>query len=227
MNRRFGKGKYFGIWFIAVALAYVDASAAAYQFDLLAIDPTKPFSLLPYQSETAGWYILLETFRKIALLITILVFALKFSPGGLYGILIITIAVSAWTLSYYAWLYILIAWPPSLLAFTMLFHFPAYWVSPVFCPLLLALTAVAAATLFAYLAQTRITSHPSITHWGLVIIGGITCVYSFIGESAYYSAGGLAPHFLWQIFWTGYLLAALPTLHFIVLLLRKEKARFR
>lgn len=226
MNRKFGMGKYLGIWILAVALAYVDASAAVYQMDLLAIDPAKPFSLLPYLPESAAWLISLEAYRKVALLAVILIYVFRFSPGGLYGFLIFTIIASAWTLGYYAWLYILLGWPPSVFTFTMLFQFPVYWVSPVLCPLLLAFTATVAASSLLVLAQSRIAPHPSIAHWVLVIAGGIVCGYSFIGESSY-DAGGLGPRFPWEVFWVGYLLAVLPTLHFIIVLRRKSRARFR
>ena len=227
MNRRFGIGKFLGIWFVAAALAYVDASAAALQMNLLGIDPASPFSLAPYLSDSASWYISLETFRKLALLTVILICGSRFSPGGRYGYLVLAIVLSAWTLSYYAWLYILLGWPKSLFAFTLLFDSPAYWIGPVLCPLLLALTAMIAATFLMNLAQYRIASPPSVAHWGLVIAGGVVCAYSFVAESSYYAAGGAAPRFSWDVFWVGYLLALLPILHFMIVLLRKERARFR
>lgn len=227
MGRRFGLGKHLGLWILATALAFVDGSATVYLQDLLGAGPDKIFSLRPYLAESAGWYISLEVYRKIALLLIIFLSACQFTQSAALRILSTVILLSVWVLSRYAWLYIWLGWPPSLMSYDVIFFAPAYWVAPVLCPLLLAGTGVVAATALIYLVETRISPAPSPVHWFLVAAGLVTCLYALMGESDYYAAGGSPPRFPWEAFWTGYILLLVPTLHFIYALSRKNRARFR
>lgn len=227
MGRRFGLRKYLGLWILASALAFVDGTTTVYLQDLLGAGPDKPFSLRPYLAESAGWYISLEVYGKIAQLLIIFLSARQFTESAALRSLSTVILISVWILTRYAWLYIWLGWPPSLMSYDVIFFAPSYWVTPVLCPLLLACTGIVAASVLIYLAETRISSTPSLVHWLLVVAGLVTCLYALMGESDYYAAGGLPPRFPWEIFWAGYLAVAVPTLHFIYALSQKNRARFR
>lgn len=227
MNRRFGLGKYLGMWVLAVAMAYMDATATAYLREILAVEAGSDFSLLPYVAESADWHVAIETYRKALLLLISIICALQLSKISGYRLLSIATIVSAWMICYYAWLYLLLGWPRSLLSYDVLYFFPTYWIAPVACYLLLACTGAIAAGALLYLAQSRTSSSPSLPHWILIAAGAITCLYAFMGQSSDYAAGGAPPRFPWASFWAGYLLALLPALQLIYSLARKGRARFR
>lgn len=227
MGRRFGLRKYLGLWILGSALAFVDASATVYLQDLLGAGSAQTFSLRPYLAESAAWYISLEVYRKLALLLIIFLSIRQFTQSAALRILGSVILISVWILIRYTWLYVWLGWPSSLLSYDVIYFAPSYWVTPVVCPLLLACTGVVAASALIYLAETRIASAPTPVHWILVAAGLVTCLYALMGESDYYAAGGLPPRFPWEVFWTGYLLVLVPTFHFLYVLSRKNRARFR
>lgn len=227
MNRRYTLGRYLGLWLFATALAYLEASAAANLRTLLGIDSGGPFMLAPYLEGSASWLVSTESFRKPAMLLVALIAAILFSPIGGYRFLNAVIVSSIWVAGHYAFLKLITGWPVSLFSYDVSYYVPTYWIAPVICSLLIAGSAVAGATLILYLAQSRIVVWPSLIYWILMLVGATLLMYAFMGDSAYYVAGGSPTRFPWTVFWTGYLLAVVPTLHFIYRLARKDRSRFR
>src|SRR5882672_5956538 len=59
--------------------------------------------------------------------------------------LVFSLAFGIWDICYYAWLWVFIGWPPSLLTWDVLFLIPVPWLAPVLAPLIVSACLVAGA----------------------------------------------------------------------------------
>lgn len=59
-------------------------------------------------------------------------------------------AFGIWDIFYYIWLYVMVAWPGSIMTWDLLFYVPLPWVGPVITPVLIALAMVVAGSLIIY-----------------------------------------------------------------------------
>ncbi len=84
-----------------------------------------------------------------------------------------------WDLSYYAFLYIFIQWPSSLLTWDLLFLIPTLWVAPVLAPVLVSFTFIMIA--LSILTYRKIKPLSSLS-WFLLISGFIILFISFIED---------------------------------------------
>lgn len=55
-----------------------------------------------------------------------------------------------WDIFYYVWLYVLVAWPPSLFTIDVLFLIPAPWIAPVVVPVAISCAMIIAATVILW-----------------------------------------------------------------------------
>jgi hypothetical protein len=119
----------------AVGMAYVEAAAVAY---LRLLAPGQPFDAT--QAAVAGALPLsvvrIEVGREAATLVMLAAVACLAARKGWWqrlGYLLWVFAV--WDILYYAWLRVLIGWPPGLMTMDVLFLIPFVWVAPVVFPI--------------------------------------------------------------------------------------------
>jgi len=67
------------------------------------------------------------------------------------------IAFGLWDIFYYVWLYVMVCWPPGLMAWDLLFYVPLPWVGPVITPILIAAAMVAAGSIIIYYQEKGYT----------------------------------------------------------------------
>jgi hypothetical protein len=91
-------------------------------------------------------------------------------------------AFAIWDISYYAWLKILLDWPPSLFTWDVLFLIPVPWIGPVLAPLVCSLTMIP-------LAVTVIRSNENgrmvkfgFPEWGPALLGSAVIIFTFVRD---------------------------------------------
>lgn len=105
-----------------------------------------------------------------------------------------------WDIFYYAWLWVMLAWPPSLFTWDILFLIPMPWVGPVWSPILISLCMIAASiTIFSLRDRYRaIRVHR--WEWTVVVLSAIGLVWIFIWPASTVLDGGIPHGFPWLLF---------------------------
>ena len=111
------------------------------------------------------------------------------------------IAFGVWDISFYAFLRVLIDWPPSIFTWDILFLLPVPWVGPVIAPILVSLSMIG--------CGMAILIRPislRATHWLMIVAGGLVVVVAFCWDFRNTAAGGLPNPFNWPLFAAGELI---------------------
>ena len=113
------------------------------------------------------------------------------------------VSFGVWDLAYYAWLWLLLGWPPSLLTWDVLFLIPVPWIGPVLAPVVVSTVLVSGGLL---LLRRRARSEPirfPAALRMLVLIGGLLVLASFMLDFRVVLRQMEPPPFRWGLFGTG------------------------
>lgn len=182
----------------AVAMAYVESAVVVYLrviyypqgFDF-------PLALMP-----AGM-MAIEVGREAATLAMLLAVAMLAGTDRWERFLGFCLSFGVWDLFYYAWLWIFIRWPPSLLTWDVLFLIPVPWIAPVLAPVLVSVALVSASLLLLHLKAQGVRLGFSTSLWALAVIGGFLVLGSFMIDFAGVLRQMTPPPFHWGVFALG------------------------
>jgi hypothetical protein len=182
----------------AVAMAYVESAVVVYLrvlyypqgFDF-------PLAVMP------PGMMAIEVGREAATLVMLLAVAMLAGADRWERFLAFCLSFGVWDLFYYAWLWIFIRWPPSLLTWDVLFLIPVPWIAPVMAPVLVSVALVAASVLLLRLKAQGIRLGFSTSLWALAVIGGLLVLGSFIIDFASVVRQMMPPPFHWGVFSAG------------------------
>ncbi len=190
----------------AVAMAYLESSVVVYlrliyyphgfDFPLRLIEP---------------WVGAIEVGREAATLVMLAAVAWLSGSDRGERVLHCCFAFGVWDFFYYAWLWVFLRWPSSLLTGDILFLIPVPWVAPVLAPVVVSLLLIACSLLMLRLRAGGVRLSFSMWHWGLAVGGGVTVLASFMLDAGAVLAGEMPPPFRWWLFGTGVAAAAAAT----------------
>lgn len=174
----------------AIAMAFVEAAVVVYLRALL--DATRA-------DQVPG----VEIGREAATIVMLLAVAVLAGGELRERFLVFCLAFGIWDLGYYAWLRVLIGWPPSLLTSDILFLIPVPWVAPVLAPVIVSVGLVAGSLwLLALRARGAILHFPGWI-WALAAGGGALVLLSFTLDYRLALQGQEPPVFRWPLFGAG------------------------
>jgi hypothetical protein len=87
-----------------------------------------------------------------------------------------------WDIFYYVGLKQLLGWPPSLLTWDILFLIPVTWTGPVLAPVVSSLTFIMLSLLIIHLLRKHRTLKAGLTEWGLIVLGAIAILITYIWD---------------------------------------------
>lgn len=178
----------------AVAMAAVESAVVVY---LRALHPgDAPVTVL--LTVIPDRLIAIEIGREAATLVMLLVVAALAGRDRWERFLYFGLAFGVWDVFYYAWLWVFIGWPPSLLTWDVLFLIPVPWLGPVLAPLIVSAGLVAGS--LALLAR-----HARLP-WGAWVVagaGGALVLFSFTLDYRFVLERADPPAFRWGLFGTG------------------------
>lgn len=183
MNRR-------QLWVVlyAVAMAFVEAAVVVYLRDL---------------APTLGQIPAIEQVREAATIVMLLAVAVLAGGDSWARFLFFCLAFGIWDLFYYAWLRILIGWPPSLLTSDVLFLIPVPWVAPVLAPVIVSLGLVVVSVWLLRLRTRGVMVRFSRRVWATAVGGGALVLLSFTLDYRQTLESPDPPAFHWVLFATG------------------------
>jgi hypothetical protein len=145
----------------------------------------------------------IETGREAATLVMFLGVAALAGTDRWERFLAFCVAFGVWDIFYYAWLWIFVRWPPSLLTWDILFLLPVPWVGPVLAPVLISVALVAGSLLLLRLQARGVRLRFSVPVWTLAVAGGIVVLVSFMLDFAIVLQQMKPPPFHWEVFAIG------------------------
>lgn len=219
-------GSYLSLLVFGVAFGLIEAAVVRYLREIGGLGGSDIFPVLQSLGESHRKVLAIERLREGATLILMLTPAFLFSNGYFERLQAFAIVFGFWDLSYYGFLRGLSGWPESLFTFDVLFLIPTLWVSPVLCPLLISVSLVVFGSSYLLIARRRMARSPSMLQWLIALLGGVLVQLSFVNNADYYMSGGMPPRFSWLLFASGYFLAALAGLYFLVQFVQQPKTRF-
>jgi hypothetical protein len=190
-----------GIVLYASAMAYLEAAVVIYLRAAMGVATGVIFPIdlspaaMPY-----GW---IEAGREAATLVMIGAVAWVAGRSPLERLAWAGVVFGIWDIGYYAWLWVLSGWPPSVGTWDLLFLLPAPWAGPVWAPI-----AVSAALIgFGLACAGRLRSGTSMRfgrrHLGALLLGGTIIIASFLLNAGLVLEGGTPSEFAWPIFLSG------------------------
>lgn len=115
----------------------------------------------------------------------------------------VMVAFGAWDLLYYAWLKVLLGWPPSLATLDVLFLIPTVWVGPVWAPCLVSLGLILCGGAIALRVGTGGRFALGRRGWSMALAGGLLIVSSFVWRGEEAARGEMPGPFPWPLFALG------------------------
>ncbi len=164
-------------WLIiyAIGMAYVESAVVVY---LRAIYyPTGfAFPVAPMAPDMVA----IEMAREAATLVMLLGVAMLADTDRWSRFLAFCVSFGVWDLCYYAWLWLLLGWPPSLFTWDVLFLIPVPWIGPVLAPVIVSLALVVGGLLLLHRRARGAVLYFPAPLWILLATGGLLVLSSFV-----------------------------------------------
>ena len=129
-------------------------------------------------------------------------------------------AFGLWDVLYYAWLWVMLGWPESLLTWDVLFLIPLPWIGPCLAPMLIAAIMMASGIVLESLRDRQRAVRVHRAEWGITIGGALALIAIFVSDAAAVIEGAMPEPFPWAVF-LGVL--AMPTAAAVSAWRRSEK----
>jgi hypothetical protein len=182
----------------AAAMAYVESAVVVYLRALYYPNGFDfPLVLMP------PGMMAIEIGREAATLVMLLAVSMLAGTDRWERFLAVCLSFGAWDIFFYAWLWIFIRWPQSLLTWDILFLIPVPWTAPVLAPVLVSVALVAGSILLLRLKAQGASLGFSTSVWALAVIGGVLILGSFMIDFDSVLRQMAPPPFRWGLFATG------------------------
>jgi hypothetical protein len=113
------------------------------------------------------------------------------------------ISFGIWDIFYYAFLWLLIGWPESMMTWDILFLLPLPWVGPVVAPMIVSVSMIVAGSLILRREAEGRPIPLHWLHWAAIFLGGLTVIVAFCWDFHNTAAGGWPRPFHWPLFAAG------------------------
>jgi hypothetical protein len=162
------------ITLFSIAMGYLESAVVIYLREIGYPDGFC-FPLRPLPKHLA----VVEIWREAATIIMLLAIGMLAGKNRAERFAWFLFAFAVWDIFYYAFLYVFLGWPQSLLSWDILFLIPVPWVGPVLAPVLLSLTMILFALSINYYSAKGKTVNLSMYEAGLLVVGSLVVIYSF------------------------------------------------
>ena len=166
-----------GLTIFSIAMGFMESAIVVYLRKIYY--PTGfQFPLIPIDNDIAQ----VEFFREAATIIMLLWIGILVGRTVSQKFAFFIFCFAVWDLFYYIFLKLLIDWPKSLLTWDILFLIPVPWVGPVIAPCIVSATMIILTLLIVYYSEKRINTRINGKEWGLLSLGSLTVIASFVWD---------------------------------------------
>lgn len=193
---------FFQVIIFSIAMGYLEAAVVVYLRDIYYPGGFSfPLKLLDQRD------LMVELGRELATLIMLVSISIIAGKTKIERFAYFLLAFGVWDLCYYLFLWLILQWPTTLLAWDILFLLPVVWVGPVLAPCILSLTMILGAVVILQKPERVKVTLPVLA---CLIAGSLIVIISFCedplrhlsvfaGDKAHY----MPSHFLWWLFILG------------------------
>jgi hypothetical protein len=182
----------------ATAMGYLEAAVVVY---LRAIFYPEGFAF-PIKLITID-LALVELGREAATIVMLLAAAFLAEQTRRGKFVCFMLLFGIWDITYYVWLWVTVAWPPSLLTWDLLFLIPVIWTGPVLAPVLVSVSMIVSALIYYYAREAAERVRISNLEWFLTILAAAVIFTSFALNHGVTHRGGVPDRFAWEVFGAG------------------------
>ena len=184
----------------SLAFGYLEGSVVVYLRALFYPEGFRfPLVVLPHRLYAV------EVLREAATIVLLLAVSALAYRKPLRRFAAFAFCFGVWDLVYYMVLKLVLNWPPSLLAWDILFLIPVPWIGPMLAPSLVSLALIVAAAM-VLLGEEEEPVRLRTRDWGVEIAGAVLILISFFWELPSVLRGGSPQSFPWWLFSAGLLL---------------------
>ena len=179
-------------------MAYVEAAVVVYlRATYYPHGFAFPLTLMP------GGMTAIEIGREAATLVMLLGVAMLAGTERWERVLAFCVSFGVWDLAYYAWLWLLLGWPPSLLTWDVLFLIPVPWIGPVLAPVIVSTVLVSGGLLLLRRGTRGESIRFPMSLRMLALTGALLVLASFMLDFRVVLRQMEPPPFRWGLFGTG------------------------
>ena len=186
----------FWLSLFTIAMAQLEATVVVYLRELYYPDGFR-FPLVILNNRIAA----IEIGREAATIVMLLGVAKLYAPKDAWQQFAAFLwSFGLWDILYYAWLWVFLRWPASLLEWDVLFLIPAPWLGPVLAPILVSLVMMASALAIRGLRDTGLRPIVRPWEWGLVVLAALGMIAIFVSDAAAVIQARMPRPFAWPAF---------------------------
>ena len=162
------------ITLFSVAMGMLESSVVVYLRELYYPDGFQfPIRATSYKVAVT------ELMRELATLIMLLTIGMVAGKTKQERFAWFIYSFAIWDIFYYAFLYLIIGWPMSLMDWDILFLLPMMWTGPVWAPLLLSTLMIILAICILVFSNHHKNAHLKFQEWALLISGSFIVIVAF------------------------------------------------
>lgn len=178
----------------SMAMGLLESAVVIYMREILYPEGFE-FPLSPIPPEL----LLSEALREVATIIMLLSIGFLAGRNGSERFAWFLYSFAIWDIFYYVFLWLLIAWPSSLMTYDVLFLLPSTWIGPVITPIIVSLTMIG----FALLILLKNRQQPDIKipgiSWLLLISGSVILILGFIWDYSSFIMESMTIKDIWTL----------------------------
>ncbi|HOV10769.1 MAG TPA: hypothetical protein PLL90_03285 [Bacteroidales bacterium] len=166
--------KIFWIVLFSIAMGYLESAVVVYIRELYYPEGfTFPMVLISER------IMITEFFREAATMLMLLGIAIIAGRSAIERFAYFILCFGIWDIFYYAFLYVILGWPQSLLTWDVLFFIPVTWIGPVLAPLINSVTMIVLAALLLFFKYKNGAVKTGWLVWTLLITGSLVVIISY------------------------------------------------
>ena len=190
----------------SIAFGYIEAAVVVYLREIFHPDGfTFPMNAFGADA-TSVRLLMTEIGREAATIVLIFTGAWLFGRNRQQRFAYFLVIFAIWDIFYYVWLKVLLDWPATIMDWDVLFLIPVTWASPVFYPVLVAMTLFVFAVVILCCSSFARPIRTSLWDWLAFFLSALIIVESFCIGGVHITEPDYASYFHLWLFSVGYLL---------------------
>ncbi|MCK9612581.1 MAG: hypothetical protein PHR81_01320 [Bacteroidales bacterium] len=125
-----------------------------------------------------------EFFREAATMLMLLGIGFISGKTAIERFAYFIFSFAVWDIFYYVFLFVLLGWPQTLLAWDVLFFIPVTWVGPVLAPVINSLMMILLAALILFFSGRNKKVKINVWIWLLLVVGSLIVIVAYTMDYA-------------------------------------------
>jgi len=176
------------LFLFGIGMAFLESAVVVYLRDIWKIANLFPVENIFENGEKLG-ILKIEFAREAATLLMLVSISCALGRNIWQCMAYLLFLFGVWDIFYYAWLWVLVGWPQSLLSWDVLFFIPYTMVSPVSAPVAVSAIMIFCGMMIIHAQRKRVVLKATRRFWFMEVLAFTLIYTSFIWETGKVNAG--------------------------------------